>query len=144
MRHLQNRHVFAAPIERVFDLATDPHLFTSYMPWLSDVTDVNGRGDSVGDSLRYTDHVLGRAMSAVNVVTRVRRPVQQTTETTYANGSTVVMAMTFTSVNGGTEIATDVVYELGGGPLSRVLELVSGPYIARRLGRIPDGFRRLL
>lgn len=45
MRHLQNRHFFAAPIERAFDLAIDPDLFPSYMPWISGVTDIHGRGD---------------------------------------------------------------------------------------------------
>jgi uncharacterized protein YndB with AHSA1/START domain len=144
MRHLANRLQFNGPIDRVFELAIDPTRWTEYMPWVSDVIDIRGRGDKVGDSARFTDHALARSLAATAVVTEVDPPRLQTVETTYEDGSRIVMRMRFTPVDGRTEIASDVDYELGTGLVAGARELVSRPFIERRLLEIGERFANLL
>jgi uncharacterized protein YndB with AHSA1/START domain len=144
MRHLENIVHFDAPIERVFDLAIDPGTWTEYMPWISDVTDVLGRGDRVGDVASFTDHAPGRSLKATTVVTEVERPTLQTTETHYEDGSHMVMTMRFAGVDGGTDIATTADYQLAKSLLSGVQEVVTGPFIERRMREMAENFARLL
>ena len=144
MRHLENVVHFDAPIERVFDLAIDPGRWTEYMPWISDVTDVHGRGDRVGDVASFTDHAPGRTVRATVIVTEAIRPALQTTETHYEDGSHMVMTMRFTPSDGGTDIATTADYQLATGLLSGIQEVVTGPFVERRMREMAQNFARLL
>jgi uncharacterized protein YndB with AHSA1/START domain len=144
MRHLEATDRFPGPIERVYDLAIDPAIMPSYMPWISDVTDVSGRGDRVGDSFRFTDHRLGRAVSATCLVTEAERPVMQRTETAYEDGSLAVITMHFRSVEDSTEIITAMDYRIGKGLLSGPESVVSGPFVAHRMREMSRRFGELL
>jgi uncharacterized protein YndB with AHSA1/START domain len=144
MRHLANRLQFNGPIDRVFELAIDPTRWTEYMPWVSDVIDIRGRGDKVGDSARFTDHAFGRSLTATAVVTEVDPPRLQAVETTYEDGSRMVMTMRFSPVDDGTQIASEVDYELGKSLVAGAKELVSSPFVERRLREMGEGFAKLL
>jgi hypothetical protein len=146
MKHLENRLHFQAPIEHVFDLAIDPMRWTKYMPWVSDVRDVHGRGDVVGDRATFTDHAgPGMALDGTAVVTEAERPVVQTTETTYEDRSRMVMRMQFIPTDGGTDLVSTVDYEIvHGGIVAAARELVTGPFIERRLREMGENFRRLI
>ena len=146
MKHLENRLHFQAPIERVFDLAIDPSRWTEYMPWVSDVRDVHGRGDVVGDRATFTDHA-GPAMAfdATAVVTEAERPVLQTTVTTYEDGTRMLLRMEFVPTDGGTDIVSTVDYEIAhGGIVAAARELITGPFIERRMREMGERFRTII
>jgi uncharacterized protein YndB with AHSA1/START domain len=146
MKHLENRLHFQAPIERVFDLATDPSRWTEYMPWVSDVRDVQGRGDTVGDRATFTDHAgPGMSLDATAVVTEVERPNLQVTETTYEDRSRMVIRMEFLPVGDGTDIVSSVDYEVArGGIVAAARELVTEPFIERRMREMGENFGKIL
>jgi uncharacterized protein YndB with AHSA1/START domain len=144
MRHFENRLHLDGPIERVFDLAIDPDYWAEYIPWVSDIRDVRGRGDQVGDSARYTDHAVARTVSATTTVTEVERPVLQTTDTVYDDGSRMVMTMRFTIAGKGTDIATTADYELGKGWLAGAIETVTAGIVERRMRDMGKNFARVL
>ena len=146
MKHLENRLHFKAPIERVFDLATDPGRWPEYMPWVTDVRDVHGRGDVVGDRATFTDHAgPGVVVDGTAVVTEANRPFIQTTETTYEDRSRMVLRMEFIPTDGGTDLVSSADYEIGrGGIVAAARELVTGPFVERRMREMGENFRKLV
>lgn len=142
MRHLEQETHYDAPIERVFDLATDPSRISEMMPWLR-VRDVKGRGDAVGDSFKFEDEVLGQKRRGTTVVRAVERPTHQTTESLYEDGSRATWEMSFTSVGDGTDAHDRVTYDLAG-VLGGLEETILGPLIRRRLEEGGERFRAML
>jgi uncharacterized protein YndB with AHSA1/START domain len=132
------RRHFDGPIERVFDLTTDPRRMPEMFPSIDVISDIHGSGDTVGDSFRFRDRLLGRTMTGTTVVTAASRPVLQTTETDYADGSRLTWTMRFREAPGGTDVHNEVVYEPPAGPLSRLRANLGGLFVERRLRRSAD------
>ncbi|HSJ00408.1 MAG TPA: hypothetical protein VLA59_08485 [Patescibacteria group bacterium] len=57
----------------------------------------------------------------------------------------MVMRMEFIPTEGGTDLVSSVDYEIGrGGIVAAARELVTGPFIERRLREMGDNFRKLV
>ena len=67
MRTWTARRHFDAPIERVFDLTTDPRRMQEMFPSIDEISEVSGGGDAVGDSFRFRDRLLGRKVTGTTV-----------------------------------------------------------------------------
>lgn len=143
MKQLEFSGRVDAPIEQAYDAAIDPVQMSQVMPWIHDIRDVRGDGSHVGDSFRFTDHVLGRAVDAMTVVTTAERPIMQTTQTSYDDGTHVIWAMHFTPApdGGGTDVRSTVWYELPHSLVGRAEQVVFGPVIHRRLKEAQERFR---
>jgi hypothetical protein len=135
MRTWTARSHFDGPIERVFDLTTDPERMRDMFPSIEAISDVHGSGDAAGDSFRFRDRLLGRTTTGRTVVTAALRPTLQTTETTYADGTRLTWTMRFREARGGTDVHNEVIYEPPAGPLTRLRGNLGGVFIERRLRR---------
>jgi ligand-binding SRPBCC domain-containing protein len=138
------RSHFDAPIERVFDLTTDPRRMQEMFPSIEAISDVRGTGDAAGDSFRFRDRLLGRTITGTTVVTAALRPILQTTETTYADGTRLTWTMRFREASGGTDVHNEVAYEPPTGPLSRLSANLGGLFVERRVRRSVELFERML
>jgi uncharacterized protein YndB with AHSA1/START domain len=135
---------FDAPIERVFDLTTDPRRMREMFPSIEAITDVRGSGDAVGDSFHFRDRLLGRTVMGTTVVTAALRPTLQTTETSYADGTRLTWTMRVRDARGGTDVHNEVVYEPPAGALSRLRANLGGLFVERRLRRSAELFDQML
>ena len=144
MKSWTARNHFEAPIERVFDLTTDPRRMLEMLPSIDTVSDIRGKGDAVGDSFRFRDRVLGRSMIGLTVVTAAVRPVLQTTVTTYADGSRVTWTMRFRDAGGRTDVDNEVTYEPPSGSVAGLRAILIGPFVERRLRRSAELFDEML
>ena len=144
MKRWTSHDHFEAPIERVFDLTTDPLRMVEMLPSIDTISEVRGKGDAVGDSFRFRDRVLGRTMIGTTVVTGARRPLLQTTETTYEDGSNVTWTMRFHDAGAGTNVDNEVTYESPPGALSHLRAMIIGPFVEHRLRRSAYLFREML
>jgi uncharacterized membrane protein len=146
MKHLEFSGRVDAPMERAFDLAIDPVQTSQDMPWIQDVRDIHGNGSHVGDSFRFTDHLLGRSVDGMSVVTTAERPIMHTTQTTYDDGTHVIWAMHFVPApdGEGTDVRSTVWYELPHSLIGRAEELVFGPFIEHRLKEAQARYRARL
>ena len=144
MRHVETTTRVPGSPERAFDLAVDPHRMSEQMPWVGGITEVRGRGDRLGDSFVFRDHVFGRSERAMTVVTACHRPTFQTTETTYDNGFRVIWTMHFSPCEEGTEIRNVVWWAKPDDWVGRVEELMVRPILERRLRESGRRYRAML
>ena len=144
MKRWTARNHFKAPMEHVFDLTTDPRRMLEMLPSIDTISDIRGKGDAVGDSFRFRDRVLGRSMVGTTVVTAALRPVVQTTETTYEDGTRLTWTMRFRDIGGGTEVDNEVIYEPPPGTVSHLRAILIGPFVEQRLRRSAESFAEML
>ncbi len=143
MKHLEFSGRVDAPIERAYEAAIDPAQMSRDMPWIQDVRDIHGDGSHVGDSFRFTDHILGRALNGMTVVTTAERPIMQTTQTSYDDETHVIWAMHFAPApdGTGTDVRRTVWYQLPHSLIGRTEELVFAPFIEHRLKEAQARYR---
>jgi hypothetical protein len=144
MRHLEATVVVPGPPDRAFDVAVDPHQIARQMPWIQRIHDVRGRGDRIGDSFLFRDHLLGRSERGMTVVTACHRPSFQTWETTYDNGFRLIWSTHFAACDGGTEIRNVVWWARPDHWIGRVEELAIRPVLQHRLREAGERWRRHL
>lgn len=144
MRTWTARRHFDAPIERVFDLTTDPRRMQEMFPSIDEISEVSGGGDAVGDSFRFRDRLLGRKVTGTTVVTAASRPMLQTTETTYADGSRMIWTMHFNEARGGTDVDNEILYEPPAGRQAGIWTTLVGLFVERRLRRSADLLEEML
>lgn len=143
MKHLEFSGRVDASIEQAYEAAIDPVQVSHDMPWIQDIREVHGDGSHVGDSFRFTDHLLGRALNGMTVVTTAERPVMQTTQTSYDDGTHVIWSMHFAPATdgAGTDVRSTVWYELPHSLVGRAEQVVIGPFIHHRLKEARERFR---
>jgi hypothetical protein len=124
MGHIHTFAHFEAPIDRVFEVATDLKLLPSYMASVKDITDLNGPPDKVGTTCRFHSIGFGLTLGGTLEVIQVERPTLFKTLTTYDNGMRVTWTQTLSVADNGTDEVDDVDYELPSGLLSLLAPLV--------------------
>ena len=146
MGHVSFTAHFDAPIDQVFALGIDPARVPEYMPWVTDIHDIVGDGDTVGSSFSFRDHqLLGQHHDGTAEVTEVEPPFSQTTVTTYDNGVVARWQIRLTAASGGTEAVNEIDYEVPRGVLNEVGDrLFLHRLIEDRLQRSAATFRTLV
>jgi uncharacterized protein YndB with AHSA1/START domain len=146
MGHISFTAHFDAPIEKVFAIGVDPARVPEYMPWISDIHDILGDGDTVGSSFSFRDHqLLGQHHDGTSEVVEVEPPFSQTTVTTYDNGVSARWAIRLTRAGDGTDAMNEVDYEVPAGVFNAIGDrfFLHG-LIEDRLRRSAETFKALV
>lgn len=106
---------FEVPIEKLFSANLEPYRIPEYMPWVSDIRDVHGSLNQVESGFRFTDRILGSKVDATVEVIAVEFPRLYVTLTEYENGMRVRWTDRLTPADGGTDVLTEIEYEIGPG-----------------------------
>jgi uncharacterized membrane protein len=133
MRYVERSIFVSAPVEQVYDLASDPSRAPEWMPWIHEVADVHAERHGLGDSFRFTDRLLGRKVACQTVVTAAQRPTLLTLETTFEDGTRSIWAMHFAPADGGTRVRSTIWYALPSSVIGHAEELFARPFIDHRL-----------
>jgi uncharacterized protein YndB with AHSA1/START domain len=130
MGHIHTVAHFDAPVERVFEVATDVKLLPSYMASVSDINDLQGPPSRVGSTYRFHSTGLGQTMAGTIEVIEIERPTLFKTLTTYDNGMRVTWTQHMGEAGSGTDEVDDVDFELPFGPAALL-----GPLVRRQFER---------
>ena len=121
MTHLTHLAHYDAPAAVVRRCGIDPTLMPRYWPKIRKVWDIKGDQTAVGDSFRFSEHLLGRDMEGTSeVVTADERTYD--TLTTYDNGSRVRWKMTMTQRDDGTDVLNEIDYSVPHGLLYAIAD----------------------
>jgi uncharacterized membrane protein len=145
MGHFTLKTHFEAPIETLFTVGLDPFRIPEYMPWVSDIRDVHGQPDQVESRFTFTDSYLGQKVEGTVEVLAVQSPTMYETLTKYANGMQVRWTDRLTKVEGGTDVLTEIDYEIGPGIVRAVADRIFlEKVIERRVRHAFEHFKHLV
>ena len=122
MKHLRMSDHFDAPIDRVFELGTD---FKRYPEWnvsFSEIKEVTGPTDQVGTKVHAVMKVLGRSMEGWSEIIEVERPRAFKMVGTGPEDSKLTLAYRFIPAGTGTDLETEIDYELPAGILGQIAD----------------------
>jgi uncharacterized protein YndB with AHSA1/START domain len=114
MTHLEMTAHFDAPIERVFDLATEFERYPEWNVTYSEVTEVTGPPDKVGTRIHSVMQFLGRSMEGWGDIVEVDRP-RLLKIAGEGEGGTLTTVHRLTAAETGTDYVLEVDYELPAG-----------------------------
>jgi uncharacterized membrane protein len=122
MTHVRLAGHFDAPIDQVFELATD---FKRYPEWnvsYTDVQEISGPTDQVGTRIHAFGRLLGRPSEGWIEVIEVDRPRFIKMKLVGSDAGTVVASYRFTPQALGTDGETEIDYELPAGFLGEIAD----------------------
>jgi uncharacterized membrane protein len=145
MGHFTLTKHYDAPIELVFKLGLDVNRMPEYTPWISDIRDIYGSLDKVESRFTFTDTLFGRKVDGTVEVVAVEVPTMYETLTKYENGTTVRWVDRLTKTSTGTDVSSDVDYELSPGILNVVADkVILERIIQRRFTHALENFKDLV
>lgn len=121
MTHVRMSAHFEAPIERVFELASD---FKRYPEWnvnYTEVKEITGPTDQVGTRVHSVIKVFGRLMDGWGEIVEVERPHLLKLTGSDAGGS-FTLVYRFTPDTTGTKAEFEFDYELPAGILGHIVD----------------------
>ena len=121
MTHLRMTAHFDAPIERVFELATDYRRYPEWNVAYEEVTEISGPADEVGTRFHGVMRILGRRMEGWGEITEVDRP-RYLKIAGKGSGGTTTTVYRFTPVGSGTDTELEIDYELPAGLFGKVAD----------------------
>ena len=121
MTQLRMTAHFDAPIERVFDLATDYARYPEWSVQYEQVSGISGPPDEVGTSFNGVIKLLGRKMAGSGEVTGVERP-RYVEIVGKGSGGTTKTVYRFTEAGSGTDAELELDYELPAGLFGKVAD----------------------
>jgi uncharacterized protein YndB with AHSA1/START domain len=136
---------FDAPIERVFELATDYGRYAEWNVSYAEVMQVSGPVDKVGTKIHSVMKILGRKMEGWGEVVDVERPKYLKIAGTGLEGGKLTYSERFTRVASGTDIEFDCDYELPAGILGHIADrLFVEKAVERDLRHSMENFKALV
>jgi uncharacterized protein YndB with AHSA1/START domain len=136
---------FDAPIERVFDLATDYSRYPEWNVSYADIKQVTGPVDKVGTKIHSVMKILGRKMEGWGEVVEVDRPRYLKIAGTGLEGGKLTYSQRLTSVGTGTDLEFDSEYELPAGILGHIADkLFVEKAVERDLHHTMENFKALV
>ena len=145
MAHLRMTSHFDAPIDRVFELGAD---FKRYPEWnvsYDKVIEVTGPGDRVGTRVHGIMKVLGRTMDGWGEVVEVEKPRHLKMVGSGPEKSKLAIDYLATSAGTGTDLVTEIDYELPAGVLGQIADkLFAERTVERDLRHSMENFKALV
>ena len=127
MGHIHAEVHWDAPVDRVFDIASDVTLLPQVMPSIKDLIKIGGAAGEAGSTYSFRSSFLGRPRAGRFEVLAADRPSLFSTLTTYDDGISMTWTQRFTAAGTGTDEVDDVEYRLQPGIASALL----GPLVRR-------------
>jgi uncharacterized membrane protein len=112
---------YDAPIERVFELATDYARYPEWSAQYEEVTEISGPPDAAGTRFHGVIRLLGRKMEGWGEVTEVDAP-RYLRIAGQGSGGTTTTVYRFTPVGSGTDAELELDYELPAGFFGKVAD----------------------
>jgi uncharacterized membrane protein len=145
MTHLRLTEHFEAPIDRVFELATD---FKRYPEWnvsYREIGEITGPIDQVGTKVFATLNVLGRPMEGWSEVVEVDRPRHLKMVGVGPQDSRLTLVYRWAPAGEGTDVESQIDYDLPAGILGAVADrlFVEGA-IQRAMRHSIENFKALV
>lgn len=141
MRTLFQRVLVDRDIQDVFDLVSDPASYPQFFSGLSRWTLVSGE---IGPNARYRVLMRVGSIDAGGVVRVTEWEPPQTIAWEWEQGIHQYGRWRLREVQGQTELALEISFDLSGGPVGDLVERVAGRTVARNLRASLSGARRLL
>jgi uncharacterized protein YndB with AHSA1/START domain len=145
MAHLRLTTHFDAPIEQVFELATD---FKRYPEWnvtYIEVKEVTGPTDTVGTKVHSIMKFLGRQTDGWGEIVEVERPKLLKMAGSDPNGGKLELIYRFTPADSGTDAELESDYELPAGLLGQIADkLFVERAVERDVQHSMENFKALL
>lgn len=121
MAHLRMTAHYEAPVERVFDLATDYARYPEWSVQYDKISHISGPPDEVGTTFRGVIKLLGRKMEGSGEVTGVEPP-HYIEIIGKGSGGTTRTVYRFTEAAAGTDAELELDYELSAGFFGKVAD----------------------
>ena len=145
MTHVRTSAHLDAPIDRVFELATD---FRRYPEWnvnYVEVTEVVGPAHKVGTRIVATMKLLDRKLEGWAEIVEIDQPTFLKLSGTSKEGGKLTVEYRFTPVGLTTDVVAEIEYELPAGPFGKVLDrLFIERTVERDLRHSMENFKALV
>lgn len=129
MATIQEKVMINAPVEHVFAFVTNPENWTEYVTSLTNVTDLSSPGLEPGTTFAWEYRMLGVKLHGTG---RVSENTKDSRFGMRMEGTVPISEhYTFTPMNGGTELAIEIAYEMPG----KVLEKIANTGLVEKLNR---------
>ena len=134
-----------APVERLWELMSDPGRLQEWNGAFDRVEDATGRLDEVGTTYTQVMRVAGIELKGDWEITEVERPRRRRFQGTPPGCAACTGSETFEAVEGGTDYTVGMEYTLRGGPVGEGLDRLFGrSFFQRVVERNIQGLRRIL
>ena len=144
MRRLEDKFHIDAPIDRVWDLQTDPRRWQEWDKAIAEITDHSERLDVVGARLIGVAKVVGRRLDVALETSVAERPRRFEQKVALPGGGNAIIAMNFAEApEGGTDATFVSEYSLGSGIFNTVFERLMSGSMERDFYRTNRRFKAL-
>ncbi len=146
MTHVRMTAHFEAPIEKVFELATDYQRYPEWNVSYSTVDQVSGPYDKVGTKFHTTMKLLGRRLEGWGEIAEVEKPKLLKITGTSPQAGSLTALYRFTPVSiAGTNVEMEIDYELPAGFLGQITDkLFIEKSVERDLSHSIENFKALV
>lgn len=136
---------FDAPIERVFELATDYGRYPEWNVSYAEIKQVTGPVDKVGTKIHSVMKILGRKMEGWGEVVEVDRPRYLKIAGTGLEGGKLTYSQRLMPAGSGTDLEFESDYELPAGILGHIADrLFIEKAVERDLRHTMENFKALV
>jgi coenzyme Q-binding protein COQ10 len=115
MGRVRDQFRVGAPIEAVWDLATDTSRMVEWQSALVEVRDATGKLDRIGAAYSPVYRFAGRKLEGHFEVTRVEKPTLLEFKGTAPGGGKATQTLKLDRADSGTDVSFEIDYELPGG-----------------------------
>ena len=145
MGHYHKTFRIEAPVDRLWELMSDPNRLTEWNGAFDRVEDATGRLDAVGTTYSQVMRVAGIELRGAWEITEVE-PLRHRRFQGTSPGSAVFTGLeTFEPADGVTDYTVELDYTLRGGPFGVALERLFGrSFVERVVERNIEGLQRIL
>ena len=134
-----------APVERLWELMSDPGRLPEWNGAFDRVEDATGRLDEVGTTYTQVMRVAGIELKGDWEITEVEPSRRRRFQGTPPGCAACTGSETFETVEGGTNYTIEMDYTLRGGPVGEAFDRLFGRSLFRRIvERNIQGLRRIL
>lgn len=136
---------FDAPVQRVFDLATDYSRYPEWNVSYEDIKQVTGPVDKVGTKIHSVMKILGRKMEGWGELVEIDRPRFIKISGTGLEGGRLTYSQRLTPAASGTDLEFECEYELPAGILGHIADrLFVEKAVERDLHHSMENFKALV
>ena len=129
MGHIERSVEISRPPEVVFDTLADLDRLTDWATIVVETRDISHTPVQDGATFRQTIRIAGRTLETEWRVVELERPRHVAYEATSADGGRMTMRQTVAPAGGGSRVELQIDYDLPGGVLGDLADLV---YVERR------------
>jgi len=145
MTHVRTSAHLDAPIDRVFELATDYKRYPEWNVNYVEVPEVLGPAHKAGTRIRSTMKLLDRKLEGWAEITEIDQPKFIKLTGTSNEGGKLIAEYRFTPAGTTTDVTAEVEYELPAGPFGKIFDrLFIERTVERDLHHSMENFKALV